>query len=108
MVTREETLKEISKLKKLRILYMIVLILMFCVGVALLIVFISRGGIPDILLSIVAWIWCAILIYQLVRTRELVALMNANLERPAALEPEEEGKAAADAPGPGEGDGDEP
>lgn len=108
MVTRKETQKEIGKIKKLRILYFVMLLLLFCVGVALLVIFIDKGGITDLLLAVVAWIWCVMLIYQLFRTRELIAMMNAHLERLSVVEAEEESPAVQEGSVPEEGDGDEP
>lgn len=93
MVSRKETLKEIDKAKKRHILYMVLLVVIFCAGIGLLFIFISKNELPALLLCIVAWAWCALLIYQLTKTKELIALMNTHLERLDDALPAEEGEA---------------
>lgn len=108
MVNREETLKEIDKAKKRHILYVILLILVFTAGVALLVIFTTRNELPALLMSIAAWVWCALLIYQIFKTRELVALMNTHISRLDDDRPPEDGGAADGAPRSEGGDCDEP
>ncbi|MBN1288755.1 MAG: hypothetical protein JXA49_03855 [Actinobacteria bacterium] len=80
MVGREEILKEIDKAKKWKAFFMIFAAGLFVVGAVLVVLFVAGDDIPALLLGIVSFVWSAVMINQLLKTNELIDLMNARIE----------------------------
>ncbi|MBN2168568.1 MAG: hypothetical protein JW738_04935 [Actinobacteria bacterium] len=80
MVSREEALKEINKARKWKAFFLVFAAGLFVVGSALVVLFVTRNEIPALLLGIVAFIWSAVMINQLLKTNNLIGLINARIE----------------------------
>lgn len=112
MVEFEETSEDLRKIKIRLAIYLIGGIGLAVLGIALLITYGVRRELPALMLGAVGIFWSAMLIYQTVKTRPLVRLLQAKMdeeqtavdttsheedeEEAAAVESEEEEQAVLD------------